>query len=514
MVRFPRIRLIYSNLRACRRCGPQWTLSTSIETKLPHPHSVFDVSTSNPKQALLSQIPGVDRLLDLPAVRALSVHCDRSILVDLARDAAADLRNRLREGVFVPEGNLEARIVEDIERRVERLMSPSLRRVINASGVVLHTNLGRAPIAEDVARKVAEIASGYSNLEYDLVSGDRGSRIDHVESLLCRLTNAESAALVNNNAAAVLIALNTLAEGGEAIVSRGQLVEIGGSFRIPAIMERSGARMVEVGTTNRTHAGDYEAAITDATSLLLSVHPSNFRVEGFTAEVSLSDLVEIGARHDVPVLHDLGGGVLHDVRAFGLPYEPIASESVEAGADVVTFSGDKMLGGPQCGILVGKRDALERIRRNPLMRALRCDKITYLLLEETLKLFLNASRLPERHPVTRMLTESVETVRARAGRLATAIGTRDVDIVDSAAQVGSGALPVETIPSAAVIVRSSCSAGELARRLRLGNPPVVGYVRDDALHLDLRTVPDDDVQAVADAIQRVLDVEWSDPCAT
>ena len=474
------------------------------------------MSIPEPTHALLSQIPGVDRLLEWPAIRALTSVCDRSILVDVTRESTADLRDRLRGGTFAPEGDLAAWIVSDIERRVENLLSPSLRRVINATGVILHTNLGRAPLDPGAVARVTEIATGYTNLEFDLEAGDRGSRIDHVESLLCRLTGAESTALVNNNAAAVLIALNTLAEGGEAIVSRGQLVEIGGSFRIPDIMSRSGAKMVEVGTTNRTHAGDYEVAISDATSLLLSVHPSNFRVEGFTAEVSLPSLVEIGQHHEVPVLHDLGGGVLHDVRDFGLPYEPIASESIQAGVDVVTFSGDKMLGGPQCGILVGKREALDRIKKNPLMRALRCDKITYLLLEETLKLFLNSNQLTSKHPVMRMLTESVEIIKDRAARMVSAIGdvTAIVEVLDSAAQVGSGALPVETIPSAAVTVRSELTAGELSRRLRCGRRPVVGYVRDDILHLDVRTVNEDEIQMVADSIRAALAQDWRSSCAT
>lgn len=474
------------------------------------------MSSSESIQGLLSQIPGVDRLLELPAIKDLTSSCDRSILADLARKATADLRDRLRAGVFVPQGDLTEWIVNDVKRRVEELLSPSLRRVINATGVVLHTNLGRAPLDPGSVARVAEIALGYTNLEFDLKTGGRGSRIDHVESLLCRLTGAEAAALVNNNAAAVLIGLNTFAEREEAIVSRGQLVEIGGSFRIPDIMSRSGAKMVEVGTTNRTHARDYESAITDATSLLLSVHPSNFRVEGFTAEVSLPDLVEIGKRHGVPVLHDLGGGVLRDVRDYGLPYEPIASESVGAGVDVVTFSGDKMLGGPQCGILVGKREAVDRIKQNPLMRALRCDKITYLLLEETLKLFLNSSALSTKHPVMRMLTEPVDVVQDRATRLAKAIGavSADIKVVDSAAQVGSGAMPVETIPSAAVTIVSDLTSNELSRRLRMGETPVVGYVRDEVLHLDVRTVSEEEIQIASLSIRAALDPEWRSPCAT
>lgn len=474
------------------------------------------MSKAESKQSLLSQIPGVDRLLELPAVTSLTSRIDRRVLVDLAREATFDLRQKLLSDGFDPEEGLEVWLTQDLKRRVDDLLSPNLKRVINASGVILHTNLGRAPLEQAAVGRVAEIASGYTNLEFDLESGERGSRVDHVDALLCRLTGAEAAAVVNNNAAAVLIALNTLAAGSEAIVSRGQLVEIGGSFRIPDIMDGSGAVMVEVGTTNRTHARDYEAAITEKTALLLSVHPSNFRVEGFTAEVALPEIVEIARRHEVGVLHDLGGGVLQDVREYGLPHEPIVSESVGAGVDVVTFSGDKMLGGPQCGILVGKKDALDRIRTNPLMRALRCDKITYLLLEETLKLFLNEPHLRTRHPVMRMMTEAVDRVKERANLLAREIGEVDgtVEIVESAAQAGSGALPVETIPSVAVTIQSGLSASEFALRLRSSDPPVVGYVRDDVLHLDLRTVADGEVAEIADAVLKALGVKRETPCDT
>ena len=346
-------------------------------------------------------------------------------------------------------------IVGDVERQLADQFAPNLRRVVNATGVILHTNLGRAPLPDVAVKHIADIAGSYSNLELDLETGQRGSRTTLVEKLLCELTGAEAAAIANNNAAAVLLTLNTLAGGKEAIVSRGQLVEIGGSFRIPDIMARSGAQMVEVGTTNRTHLSDYEAALTENTGVMLAVHPSNYKVMGFTAEVALEDMVALGRQRGVPVAHDLGGGVLVNLRDYGLPYEPLVSDSISAGADVVMFSGDKVLGGPQCGIIVGKQNVVEQIRKNPLMRALRCGKLTYAALEATLKLFLNPEVLTREHPTLRMLTEPVTTLEQRGRRLLQMIGELEgftCELVDSHAQTGSGALPLENIPSVAVAI--------------------------------------------------------------
>lgn len=456
-----------------------------------------------PNRDSLAKLPGIDRLLETDVLKGACEQFDRSLVTDAAREAVEGLRRRLLRGEEAPEDLLVYLALEAAERLGE-LTEASLKRVINATGVVLHTNLGRAPLPAEALNRAVEVGLGYSNLEIDLETGERGARIDHVDGLLCTLTGAEASAVVNNNAAAVLIALNTLATGREAVVSRGQLIEIGGSFRIPDVMERSGARMVEVGTTNRTHPSDFELAISEETGILLSVNPSNYRVEGFTAQVSLDELVEIGRRRDVPVLHDLGGGVLIDVEPLGLPEEPVAAESVSAGADVVTFSGDKLLGGPQCGILVGKKLAIERIRRNPLMRALRCDKLTYVLLEETLKLFLDPARLPERHPAFASLVEDVTAVRRRAQRIVKRIDADEgVYVVDSEAQVGSGSLPLVTIPSAAVAIRAP-SPDAFSRCLRTGSTPVIGYVRDDTVFLDARTIRSDEVDCVADAVVEVL----------
>ena len=457
-------------------------------------------------QPEFSLIPKVDRVLDDPALAPLKALCDGHVLTGLVRAAVDRLRVQMRTGAVAGASreDLMARVVADVADAVAVRTAPRLRRVVNATGVVLHTNLGRAPLPEAAVARIAAVAGRYSNLEFDLETGGRGSRTDIVEGLLCELTGAEAVAVVNNNAAAVFLVLNTLASGKEAMVSRGQLVEIGGSFRIPDIMARSGAVMVEVGTTNRTHLRDYEQALTEQTGLMLAVHPSNYRVMGFTAEVALEDLAALGQTHGAPVAYDLGGGALVDLRAYGLPYEPLVSDSIRAGVDVVTFSGDKVLGGPQSGVIVGRRDLVARIRQNPLMRALRCDKLTYAALEATLGLYLNPATLCQAHPTLRMLTESVSVLRRRGRRLIRRIGALDgfcVELLDSTAQTGSGALPLEAIPSCAVAISGGDVEG-LAARLRQGDPPVVGYVRDGRLWLDLRTLWPDEVAVVGEAVKK------------
>ncbi len=455
----------------------------------------------------LSKLPGVDRVIASKQLESLRVRLSADHLTACVRQSVDRVRQNILDGHPPESDDLMAVVLAEVVSLADDLLQPALRRVVNATGVILHTNMGRAPLSRSAVDRIVSIASGYTNLEIDLVSGNRGARADLVEDLICRLTGAEAAIVVNNNAAAVLLGLNTLAQGKEAVVSRGQLVEIGGSFRIPDIMERSGATMVEVGTTNRTHARDFESAITDQTGLLLAVHPSNYQVVGFTADVELKVLVDIGHNRGVPVLHDLGAGCLVDTRTMGLSYEPLVSDSVLAGADVVTFSGDKILGGPQCGILVGTAEAISLIGKNPLMRALRCDKLIYAALEATLQLFLDRESLEQNHPVIRMLMEQIESVRARAEQLVEQIGEIDGDIsvVDSDGQVGSGSLPIEKVASMAVRIRPRrCSVDDLARRLRTGPLPVIGYTRDQALHLDVRTVSPDDIPAVSEAIRNVL----------
>jgi L-seryl-tRNA(Ser) seleniumtransferase len=418
------------------------------------------------------------RLRDLPSVDELARGFDDPLVVDAARDVLERAREEIRAGA--DPGDLRARLGDALAdaRR------PSLRRVLNATGVIVHTNLGRAPLADAALDHVRETARGYSNLEYDLSTGSRGSRQDHVASLLRRLTGAEAALVVNNNAAAVLLALAALAEEREVVVSRGELIEIGDGFRIPDVLARSGARLVEVGTTNRTRAADYERAIGPETAVLLRVHQSNFRVVGFTEQPRVEELAAVARRHELPLVDDLGSGVLTE-----LTDEPSARDALASGADLVCFSGDKLLGGPQAGIVVGRADLVERLRRHPLQRALRADKLTLAALEGTLLAYLDE---PTRIPVLRMLGEPAASVRTRAERLAELVGG---SVEETIARVGGGALPLAELPSFACAVDES-----LAASLRLGDPPVVGILRDGKLLLDCRTLRDDELADVAAAV--------------
>ena len=422
----------------------------------------------------LRDLPSVDELLRDERLSA-EPH-------DLAVTAARSVLARAR--VDIAAGTDPGPIAELVLEELARARRPSLRRVLNATGVLVHTNLGRAPLADAALARVVEVGSGYSNLEYHLERGERGSRQDHLGELLGRLTGAEAALVVNNNAAAVLLALAALAEGREVVVSRGELIEIGDGFRIPDVLARSGARLVEVGTTNRTRATDYEAAIGPDTALLLRVHQSNFRVVGFSERPRLAELADVARRHDLPLVDDLGSGSLGRIGD-----EPTPAESLGAGADLVCFSGDKLLGGPQAGVIVGRAELVERLRRHPLQRALRADKLTLAALEGTLALG------PESRssvPVLRMLDEPVEAVRARAARLAELVGG---EVEDTVARVGGGALPLAELPSAACAVEE-----RLAEALRLGEPPVVALVRDGRTLLDCRTLTDEEVDEVAAAV--------------
>jgi L-seryl-tRNA(Ser) seleniumtransferase len=423
-------------------------------------------------------------LRDLPSVDELARAAGDPLAVDAARAVLARARGRIASGL--DPGDLEAHLRTELAG----MRAPGLRRVLNATGVVVHTNLGRAPLAEEALARVADAARGYSNLELDLRDGVRGSRQDHLAALLRRLTGAEAALVVNNNAGAVLLALAALAEGLEVVVSRGELIEIGDGFRIPDVLARSGARLVEVGTTNRTRAADYERAIGEETALLLRVHQSNFRLVGFTELPRLEELAALAGRHGLPLVDDLGSGALlpSDSLVLG-DREPTAQESLRAGADLVCFSGDKLLGGPQAGIVVGRADLVERLRRHPLQRALRIDKLSLAALEGTLLLHLDA---PERVPVLRTLAQDAETVRARAERLAAATGG---SVEPTVGRVGGGALPLAELPSFA------CSLEEaLAAPLRAGEPPVVGIVRDGRLLLDCLTLTDAEAGEVAAAV--------------
>jgi L-seryl-tRNA(Ser) seleniumtransferase len=426
----------------------------------------------------LRDLPSVD---ELAADERLATAAPRPLLVAAVRSALERAREEIRAGA--DPGDL----VDRVESELAAARGARLRRVINATGVVVHTNLGRAPLARDALERVASVAAGYSNLEYDVDEGARGSRQDHVAPILRRLTGAEAALVVNNNAGAVLLALAALAEGREVLVSRGELIEIGDGFRIPDVLARSGARLHEVGTTNRTRAADYDRAIGPDTALLLRVHQSNFRVVGFTEQPRLEELVRIGRTHGIPVVDDLGSGVLVELEG-----EPSARDALSAGADLVCFSGDKLLGGPQAGIVGGRADLVEKLRRHPLQRALRADKLTLAALEGTLALYLDPERAAREIPVLRMLGEPLEAIRGRADRLAE---LADGEVEPTVGRVGGGALPLAELASFACAVEE-----ELARPLREGEPPVVGILRDGRLLLDCRTLTDDEVDEVAAAI--------------
>lgn len=440
-------------------------------------------------------LPSVSALLESAGVRALLGDAPRGLVVDAIREVVSRAREM---GAPVPiDADAWARAVAD---RIATTRQPSLRPVLNATGVVLHTNLGRAPLARAAIEAIARVASGYSNLEYDLSSGARGSRYTHCAALLVELTGAEDALVVNNCAAALVLALNTVAAGRQAILSRGELVEIGGSFRVHEIMAKSGARLREVGATNRTHLADYADAIGPETGALLKVHRSNFDVVGYTAEAEVRDLLPLAREHDLPILHDLGSGLLLPLDDIGLRGEPTAREALAAGAKVVVMSGDKLLGGPQAGLLLGDTRLIAAMRANPFARSYRVDKMTLAALEATLALYRDPAVARREIPTLAMLTAPIEVVRERATRTRRALHDAGVScaIVDSAATVGAGAFPTASLPSAAVALEGDAEQWSVA--LRSGGTAVVGRVQEGRMLLDLRTVPDDDVAALVAAV--------------
>jgi L-seryl-tRNA(Ser) seleniumtransferase len=452
----------------------------------------------------LRKLPSVDDLLRSDRAIGWVQRFGHTLVVDALRNGLEQVRTEMRATLSAYPGD-EALWVR-AEAHLTGLAEPSLRSVINASGVIIHTNLGRAPLSDKVLDAMRAAGEGYSNLEFDLEEGRRGSRYVHAETLLCHLTGAEAALLVNNNAGAVLLTLSALAQGREVIISRGQLVEIGGGFRIPDVMAQSGARLVEVGTTNRTHIGDYAAAIGDETVALMRVHTSNFRLVGFTATPELSELIDLA--RGLWVLDDLGSGTLLDTQPYGLAHEPMVQESVAAGADVVTFSGDKLLGGPQAGIIVGKVEPLARLRRHPLTRALRVDKTTIAGIQANLLHYAKGEALSA-VPVWRMIAMSAEEVASRARAFVDALGAagRGCELVPGRSMIGGGSLPGESLPTTLIALATRDETTDstlLARALRRGRPAVVARIQDERVTLDLRTVLPNQEEALAARVRQVL----------
>ncbi len=447
-------------------------------------------------------IPSIEQLRQRDTVMKLETSYGHRTVIEALRTETEALRSKLSDNsTNLTESEDAARTIErNVATNLSRSLAPSLQSVINATGVIVHTNLGRAPLANSAIERIVTVAAGYCNLEYNLADGDRGHRTIHASELLTRLTGAEAAAVVNNNAAALLLILTAIASGREVIISRGELVEIGGGFRIPDVMRQSGALLREVGTTNRTRPEDYAAAINDNTALILRIHPSNFRIEGFTERPSLRSISKIGHEFGIPVVEDLGGGNLYEADSHGTPLtEPTVQQSLEAGVTICCFSGDKLLGGPQAGLIVGRETFVRSISNHPLMRAVRADKLTYAALEATLLEHLS-ERADETIPVNRMIKTSIEQLRSRAHEIVssvTALSKVEVQLTDGPATIGGGAAPGTTIHSCLLhISLSGLTATELEKRLRESNPPVIGRIDHERLLLDLRTVSPDQDQAL------------------
>ncbi len=461
------------------------------------------------KQKLLASLPSVDEILKSEKGLEWQETYPRRYVLKATREIIEHNRQAILKDEL-KEISLED-MLPHIRHRIERLSALSLKPVINATGVVMHTNLGRSVLSEEILENVKRVACGYSNLEYDLEKGERGKRYSHIQRLLNEITGAESSLIVNNNAAAVFVCLTALAKGKEAVVSRGELVEIGGSFRVPDVMSASGAILREVGTTNKTHLRDYEAAINENTGLLLKVHQSNFRTIGFTKQVEIDELVTLGKKHGIPVMFDLGSGCLIDLKPYGVHIEPTVQEIVKSGCDIVTFSGDKLLGGPQGGVIVGKSEIIEKIAKNPLMRAVRIDKLTLSAFEAVLMNYLDEDKAKAHIPTVRMLLQAVNEIKARAKKILTRLkreikeNVAEMDVIEDSSQSGGGALPEIEFKTFAVAVRpKKLSVNRLEERLRHGNPPIIARIKDNALILDARTVGDNEVEGLVKGIEGAM----------
>lgn len=466
----------------------------------------------NSRQRYLRVLPSVDRILQQDRVKDLLEEYPRWLVVKTAQLVVEEERRGILSSDLnsLSEDRLSLECFsKKVSERISIVGQLSLRRVINATGVIVHTNLGRSLLNPEVLQNLVTVASNFSNLEYNLKEGRRGSRYSHVEDILCELTGAEAALVVNNNAGAVLLALGTIADGRGVIVSRGQLVEIGGSFRIPDVMRNSGARLVEVGTTNKTHLEDYKRAITDDTALFLKVHTSNFQIVGFTSEVKLEELVKLGREHSLPVMEDLGSGCLIDLGKFGLSREPTVQEAIRTGVDLVTFSGDKLLGGPQAGIILGRKEVVGQIRENPLNRALRIDKLTLAVLESTLRIYMEGEGAVENIPTLRMLTLPFKEIERKAKRLYRKLKKEissdfHIEIRDDNSRVGGGAFPLQDLPTKVISIKPGhLSVDSLEEMLRKYTPPIITRIDDDRLLIDVRTLQKGESKIVEEAIRSI-----------
>lgn len=461
------------------------------------------------KTNLFKMIPKVDEILEDERIKSLLNQIPRKLVVDSIREEIDSLRKDIKENK-VDEEEIVRRnqiLIELVLKRANKKSSYKLRRVVNGTGIILHTNLGRALINREVMENVVDIVTNYSNLEFDIEKGERGSRYSHLKDILTEITGAEDAMVVNNNAAAVLLVLSTMAKGKEVIVSRGELIEIGGSFRIPDVMEQSGATLKAVGTTNKTHLYDYENAINENTAALMKVHTSNYRVLGFTSSVSIDELYTLKEKYNLPLIEDLGSGVLIDISKFGLEYEPTVQDSIKKGVDIVTFSGDKLLGGPQAGIIVGKKKYIDQMKKNPLTRAFRVDKFSISALEATLRLYLDEKIAVEKVPTLNMLSMSIEKLELKAQKLYALLNEKVKDeglsfhIVDSFSEVGGGSLPLERIPTKCVMISlKGLSVNEFEKSLREYDIPIITRIYKDNVFIDLRTIREDEFQIIADGI--------------
>ncbi len=461
------------------------------------------------KQRLLSNLPAVDEILkSKQGLEWLKAHPRRYVL-QAVRETIDSRRKEIIEGLTVDLS--EEVMMADIENIIEKLSSYSLRSLINATGVVIHTNLGRSVLSERALENIRQVSGSYSNLEYDIEEGKRGKRYSHIKRILREITGAEDALIVNNNAAAVMLCLSTLAKDREVIVSRGELVEIGGSFRMPEVMEASGAVLREVGTTNKTHLYDYENAINEDTSLILKVHRSNYKITGFAEEVSMEDLVSLGIRHQIPVMFDLGSGCLVDLKPFGIYNEPVVKDIVKTGVDITTFSGDKLLGGPQGGVIVGKREYIEKIQKNPMTRAVRIDKLTLSGFEATLMEYIDEEKAVENIPTLRLLLQKPEKIRDRANRIAKGLKKEikdvHINVMADSSRAGGGALPEVDLLTYVVSIKSDkVSVNDFEERLRKGNPPIIARIKEDSLIIDARTVRDKDLEGLMEGIRSALSI--------